>query len=296
VRGILVSALAVLAFAASAQAAVAPPVACDQLLPGRATRLHEIKVAGDLVAFVSDPHGGYIAKQVHGGVQFSLRFRRGDRLLGWSRRHRPREVKAIDQTIDGVHTRMPFYRRGLAIGVHRFAYVITTSSGAKRTLSFAFRVGACDIASGWASFTRQRLAFSLSSGNNERGGNPALTRVEIAMRHISVRLPRSAIGRPIGTLRVPGFAPFVMRVPSHAQPGRATTVLSRGRLRVVFQPGTIIPFVVEGLPANTTYLQLELTGAGRRLLAPGRHPRVKAYLFAGPSQRVTTPLRRLGAR
>jgi hypothetical protein len=290
VRSVFLSALVVLVSVTSAGAAVTEPVACNQLLPGRATRQHEIRVAGSLVAYVADRHGGYIAKQVHGGVQFSLRFRRGDRHLGWSRRNLPREVRAIDQTIDGVHTRMPFYRRGLDIGIHKFAFVIETTSGATRRLSFSFRVGACDIAFGSGRIASGHGSFSVSSGNNETGGNPALTRVEIEMRHISVRLPRAAIGRAVGKLRLPGFKPFVMRVPAHARPGRAATVLRRGRLRVVYQPGTIVPFVVEGLPARTTYLQLELTGAGGRLLAPGRHPVVKAHLFARPSQHVTTPV------
>lgn len=291
--------LAVVAPAASA--ATKDTVACTAIVDDRPTVRHEVALGGGLTAYVDDRYGGYVSRQTHGAFAFTLRVRRGTHVL--DREERVAAVDVTGETIDGRATRNPFYANSrLMIGRHVFAFSLTRAGETKPfTLRVGFTVGACGPAQAYGALTSRHggLALDAWSGRNERGGNPTLDGVAlVGSRDVRVHIPPATRGRIAGRLLLRGATfdarpkPLTLRVPR-----TGTTLLRRGALRVILDPPQQGGFlVVNGLPAHTTGVALQLTGGTGRALVSGPRLSPLTIVLGGEAAGVTTfPVRPLCA-
>jgi hypothetical protein len=270
--------LAVLAIAAAAMVPVAARAATPQppncpLWTHPAPKQYPLAMRDGTQLVARDPYGGTLARN---RLFFNFSVSGTPAALA--------KVARVDWRLDGdlkrSDDRRPFTWFGLSSAKTRIApgdhvVSVTVFSAAGLTASTEFALGAtgCQPA---------EFGAALADPANPKSGTqmwwlasfegpataPPLRSVEaLAHTNVAASLPASVRGRAVGTLKIrPANSAverrYVLRAPRHG-----TTLLRRGALRVVLQPGAKRMLIITGLPALTRDVHVDLSGPGRRLIA-----------------------------
>ena len=263
---------------------------------------HPIALAGQTVV-ARDPYSGLLARN---RLFFDFSVSRPGR--GGA----PTGVAKVDWALDGtvVRTddRAPYEWKGLSsssrrmpAGDHEITVTVTPAGGgAPASVTFPLTATDCQPAYTFNSIDStlgQRPhagAVLTASSSYESDSGPSLTSATFTGTGVTAQIPRSARGRKAGTLTFTAGGRHSHDVVRTLRvPRRGSTLLRRGKLRVVLRPGSSRFLAVSGLPGATRDVTLTLEGAGGAdLLRAHRTSRTQcAYstgaILAGPEGRVT---------
>jgi hypothetical protein len=188
----------------------------------------------------------------------------------------PYEWKALS----GSSKRMP-------AGDHQIAVSVTpTGGGAPVSTTFALTATDCQPAGTFANLDINLPGPTSAFGSEldawsafESDDGPTMRSVAFLGTGVHARIPRAARGRAAGTLKTDTGRTYQLRVPRSG-----STLLSRGKLRVVLHAGARRLLTVSGLPSGVHTVTLRLVGRGGGDLLALHHTGARTCRYATAAQ------------